>query len=265
MENIFNSLGIGKEEAETYLALLEFGPISVGKLAKKIGKPRPSLYGFLKRLQEKGLVTQSSNLSVKIFQAQPPKKVDFIFQQMIDNITQSQKNYQAMIPMLEKNIISKFISPKFQMYEGKDALKNIMRDVIVYSAGEFVTFWPPKPMIEILTSEFFEYTQKKRVEKNVSVRALWPIKQKIDLRDFPYMESSPQFKREVRFLPKEINFSMGFMIYGNKVAFISSRKENVGFIIESQEFAEMLKSLFEFFWNYSKTKKISNNNLNQGH
>ena len=55
--------------------------------------------------------------------------------------------------------------------------------------------------------------------------------------------------------PKEVAFSMGYWIYENKVVFISSKKECFGFIIESQEFAEMMSSQHEEIWKISK--KIS--------
>jgi hypothetical protein len=37
------------------------------------------------------------------------------------------------------------------------------------------------------------------------------------------------------------------------VAFISSKKESFGFIIESKELVEMLSSQFEVIWNLSKS------------
>jgi hypothetical protein len=45
---------------------------------------------------------------------------------------------------------------------------------------------------------------------------------------------------------------MGYWIYENKVAFISSTKEAFGFIVESKEFVEMLSSQFELVWKASK-------------
>jgi sugar-specific transcriptional regulator TrmB len=255
MDKILASLGIDKEETDVYLALLELGPIGVGKLAQKMNRPRPSLYGFLKRLQEKGLVTESAKFGAKSFLAEPPEKVNLLFQQMIDKLQKDQADYKNILPELKKNKITQLMSPKLKLYEGEDALKGILRDVLIYSGEEFLTFWPPKPMIEALSSEFFRYFQDKKIEKNIFARALWPIKQQIDFEEYPWLRSNSAQKREIRFFPKEINFSMGFMIYGTKAAFISSKKESFGFIIESQEFAEMLKSLFEFFWVYPGTKK----------
>jgi sugar-specific transcriptional regulator TrmB len=256
MENILATLGVKKEEAEIYLTLLNVGATTVGKLAKTLNKPRPSLYGFLKKLEEKGLVTESTKFGTKSFFAEPPEKINLLFQQMIDKLQKEQLDYQKILPKLKKHEVSQFSNPKLKLYEGEDALKGILRDVLIYSESEFLTFWPPKPMIEVISSEFFKYFQEKKIEKNIYARALWPVKQRIDFKKYPWLISDPKFKREIRLFPKEIDFSMGFMVYGEKVAFISSKKENFGFIIESQEFTEMLKSLFDFFWNHPQTKKV---------
>ena len=74
----------------------------------------------------------------------------------------------------------------------------------------------------------------------------------MDIKKHPYLGTGEKFLREIRIAPKDIGFSMGYWIYGNKVAFISSKKEAFGFIIESKELAEMLSSQFEVMWKLSK-------------
>ena len=53
LDNIFQKLDLEESEIKTYLNLLEGGISSAGKLAKKIGIPRSSLYGYLSKLAEK--------------------------------------------------------------------------------------------------------------------------------------------------------------------------------------------------------------------
>ena len=38
------------------------------------------------------------------------------------------------------------------------------------------------------------------------------------------------------------------MIYDNKVAMVSTKEENFGFIIESKEFSNTLGAYFDFMW-----------------
>jgi len=50
---ILSALGFTEEEAKTYLVLLDRGTETAANIAKTIGMPRPSVYGFLRRLTDK--------------------------------------------------------------------------------------------------------------------------------------------------------------------------------------------------------------------
>ena len=59
IDKTLEKLGLKDEEIKTFLYLLENGEQTAGALAKKTGLSRPSLYGFLKKLKESGLVVES--------------------------------------------------------------------------------------------------------------------------------------------------------------------------------------------------------------
>ena len=64
--------------------------------------------------------------------------------------------------------------------------------------------------------------------------------------------ANENLKREVRLAPAGIDFSLGYSVYGQTVRFISSSQENFGFLVESSELAEMMKSQFGVIWDQSK-------------
>jgi HTH-type transcriptional regulator, sugar sensing transcriptional regulator len=251
LENILNSLGLPGDEAKAYLLLLETGSIPVGNLAKKLGVPRSSLYGFLKRLVDQGLVIESIKGGIKRFSAEPPDKINQLFKERIEQLSVGQEQYQKLLPELRAKQPSKLISPKLQLFEGAEGLGNVLKDMLLYYDMETQAFWPQKKMVDILTPDFFRYHNKERIKNNLSVRAIWPEQQIVDIKKHPYFGTGEEFKRNIRIAPKDVDFTMGYWIYGNKVAFISSRKESFGFIIESSEFAHMLLSQFNLLWNLS--------------
>ncbi len=252
LSNLLLTLGISEEEATLYISLLETGPTTVGSLAKKIGRPRPSLYGLIKRLRDKGVVTQSSKFDVSTFSAESPGKISSLFQQKIEDLEDKHKSFKDTILELEKITPSKFLTPKFQLYEGVSSLKNAMKDILLYRDIECQTFWPVKAMVEILPIEFYRYFNKERIKRNIYTRAIWPESKIVDIKKHPYLGVGKNFKRETRIAPHGIDFSMGYLIYKNKAVFLSSRKESFGFIIESKELVEMLLSQFEVIWKLSK-------------
>ena len=249
---ILSSLDLNEEEIKIYLALLELGQSTAGNLAKRLGLARATLYGYLDKLYEKGLIVQSQNTNVKTFTAELPEKINLLFQQKIEDVQNKQLQYREIMPDLRKNQASKLLSPRFQLYEGEAGVKHVLKDMLLYSNLETQAFWPIKAMVEILSPDFFRYHNKERIKNNLYTRAIWPQGQLINPSEYPYLGVGEKFRREIRVAPNEIDFTMGYWIYGDKVACISSRKESFGFIIESTEYAEMLRTQFEMLWNLSK-------------
>lgn len=259
LEKIFNSLGLSKLEVKIYLQLLEIGPSKIGDLAKKLAIPRASLYGIIKNMIEKGVANESLQFGIKIFAAENPQKINTLFKKNIEDLQAKQNLYQNLIPELEKRASTQFLNPKFQLFEGEEGVKQVLQDMLLYDNLETEAFWPAKAMIDILSGDYFRYHNKERIKNNTSIRALWPPTQVANIKQHPYLGAGKEFLREIRVTPKEVDYSMGYWIYGNKVAFVSSRKESFGFIIESQELTQMLLSQFNLIWKISTPLPINPN------
>ncbi len=250
IDKTLEKIGLRDEEIKTFLYLLENGEQKAGNLAKKTGLSRPSLYGFLKKLQASGLVIESQKNGVKTFLASRQDKVEALFDEHIQELENGKSEIEKAFRDIQKGGIS--TNPKFQLFEGRDGLQNILRDVLLYNDIQTMSYWPIKSIIETVTADFFKQLNVKRIKQRIYVRAIWPQNQMIDIKKLTFMGGGEKFYRETRIAPPQIVFSMGYWIYGNKVAFLSSRKEAFGFIVESKEFVEMLSSQFELVWSSSK-------------
>lgn len=251
---ISDMLGLKKEEKKAFLYLLENPGETVGAIAKKTGISRPSLYGYLKNLAERGFVTQSQKNGVKSFAVVSEEKINSIFDQEIKEI----QNAKESAGELFKEIKSKkpWQPPRMQVFEGVKELRNFARDVFLYRDIKTQSYWPIKQMIDILGERYFWDLNKERIKRRIWVDAIWPKNQQVDMERYPFMGEGKEFFREIRIAPREIDFSMGYWIYENKVAFISSRKSNFGFIIENDEFADMVRSQFKVMWQLSKPLRV---------
>ncbi|MFA6585926.1 MAG: helix-turn-helix domain-containing protein [Candidatus Paceibacterota bacterium] len=250
IDKTLQKLGLKDEEIKSFIYILENGEQTVGVLAKKIGISRPSLYGFLTNLQKQGLVIESQKNGIKTFSVVSKEKINFFLDQKIEDLTKTKIDIQKLFTTIQTNKIT--ISPKFQFFDGEDGMRYVLNDMLLYRNIETQAYWPIKAMIEILSEDFFIHLNKERIKRNIYTKAIWPENQKVNIATHPYMGVGEDFLRETRIAPKEIDFSMGYWIYENKVAFISSKKERFGFIIESREFVEMLSSQFKIIWEISK-------------
>jgi hypothetical protein len=50
-----------------------------------------------------------------------------------------------------------------------------------------------------------------------------------------------------------MTWDMGYWLYEDKVAFLSSEKEGFGFVVQSKDFANLMKVQFEEIWKISTT------------
>lgn len=257
LDDILSSLGFTAEEIRIYSALLEHGATAAGALSKKLGVVRSSLYGILKRLQDGGLITQSQRGGVKLFSAQEPEKISLLFDQKIGDLRRKQEIYTTLLPAMRARRTTSLLKPTFQLFEGEEGMRGILKDMLLYHDMETQAFWPIKQMIDVLSPDFLHYLNKIRIENNLYTRAIWPHNQIVDVAKHPYLGVGDAFRREIRIAPPEIECSMGYWIYGNKVAFISSRLEAFGFIIESAELVEMLLTQFEMVWKLSRPLEVN--------
>jgi HTH-type transcriptional regulator, sugar sensing transcriptional regulator len=251
LNKIFEKLNLNQKHAKIYLSLVEDGSSTVGKLSKKLNIPRSTLYGFLYELLNEGLVNQSEKNDVKIWQAESPDKLNHKVNEKINTLEEAKVDLASLIINLKDKQKTDFISPKFTYNEGAEALKQMLKDVLMYRDIETIAFWPINEMIKTLGKDFFLYSNKERIKRNISAKVIWPANKQVDLKENIFLGSGKDFKREIKIAPEGVDCSMGYWAYENKVVFLSSKKESFGFIVESIELKQLLKTQFDILWNLS--------------
>lgn len=250
IEELREQFNLRDDEVKTFTCLLEHGEQTAGALAKKTGLSRPSLYGFIYKLKNIGFVQESQKNGIKIFSASPKEKIEKLFEEKIQKF---QKAKESVFNIYNEITLGfNLISPRFQLFEGTEGLQHVLKDLLLHYDVETKAYWPVKSMVDIISESFFEDINSKRIKQKISTKVIWPESQQLEVSKHPYLGAGSELLREVRIAPKGISFSMGYWIYGNRVAFISSKKESFGFIIESRELVEMLSSQFDIMWTLSK-------------
>jgi len=250
-QQVLESLGLRPEEATLYFHLLENGTMTAGTLAKRVGLARPSVYEYLTRLQETGLVIQSLRSGVKQFQAAPPQTITTLLDKQLETLEKRKQEFEDILPELKMMGHLPFAPPRFQLFEGPEGVKQVLMDMLLYRNLETRSFWPIQTMIETLSADFFHHHNKQRIENNLSVKAIWPLRKSVAIKDFPFLGGGKGFLRDIRIAPDFADMQMGYWIYGTKTAFLSSSREQFGFIIESAEYAQMMTTQHEILWKVS--------------
>lgn len=95
-------------------------------------------------------------------------------------------------------------------------------------------------------ADFIDDFVKRRIATGVKSLALRSFKYKPEREK---ETTHAQQKRKVKFIPDNIIIKPYICIYDDKVAMISTKEEKLGFIIESKEFADAQKAIFDMAWN----------------
>jgi len=233
--NDLKNAGLDEAEAKVYLAALELGETNISRLAKKSGIKRTTTYLVVDSLKEKGLLSSAKKGNKTKFYAEDPRKIDEL-------IMEKKKAIDKIMPELLSfaNLLDR--KPKIRYFEGKDAYKEVFKDILKYPNSEVLAWFNEK----FVDYDFFpNYFIPKRKEKKIWARAIFPDNPKtreiaqsdqVELRQGKFI-ASDRFKMEI-----EIN------IYGkNKIGLIAYDEE-LAVIIESQKIFEAQKSIFEVMW-----------------
>ncbi len=247
-----SQLGLTSEETNIYLALLEYGGDTAGNISKKTGLKRSTLYGILQKMTDKGVIKRSLKQGTRFFSAETPENLYTQFSKKINHLQKAQEDFQEILPKLNQLSKDKNFKPKIEVFDGINAVQNIMQDVLLYRNLEILTLWPIKPMIKMLSSEYFRWHNIQRIQNNLFIKAIWPDSQAVSIKEHPYMGHGEKHLREIRVIDGEINAQMGYWIYGNKIMYLASHLEAFGFIIESADMVQLQKDQWQILWNRSK-------------
>ena len=261
LDEVFKKLGLSSKETTTYLTLLENGALNAGSLSKRMGLPRSSVYDSLKSLHERGLVVQSERSQVKLWAAESPETLLSMLSKEASSWEGVKASFLTLLPELKSRESKDFVTPRFSYFEGVEGVKNILRDMLLYRDIQTQAFWPARDMLEILGKDFFYELNRSRIRQNIYTQGIWPRGASVDIKEYPCFGVGEKFRREIRLAPEGLQWSMGYWAYQNKVAFVSSRKECFGFIVESNELRQMLKTQFEVVWGLSKRIEVAEKSL----
>lgn len=251
LQPLFEQLGISENAYRIYVYLMENGATGARALGANLDIPRPSVYDYLDILIQKGLVTERFETNKRLFQVDDVRNISHLLVQQIQLLQKTKNGFEEMLPHLLKQDNS--VEPKIRFYSGVEGVRQVLNDMMLWHHDiDTWALWPIADMLQILGKEYHEEFTRRRIKQRLHVYGLWPQDKRVSLRENTFLGVGKEFFRDVRVAPKGMTWSMGYWIYADKVAFVSSRKETFGFVIHSKDFAETQKAQFRAIWDISK-------------
>ncbi|HIH20054.1 TPA: MarR family transcriptional regulator [Candidatus Micrarchaeota archaeon] len=242
-EALLENIGLTHNEARVYLALAHLGPAGASDIAEKSGVQRTLVYDTLKKLLEKGMVSQVDIDSKKLFKAAEPSRLKSVVEERQKSVFD---NVLKLVPVLEKTYTATS-RPLVTMYTGVEGLKSIFtQEVEDTKEGEAIKIYRLQPGIVFAAPVFMSWWHKKRMAKKVLLKGIVDLSKEAFKRG---KELEKMGLTEIRYLKEEFPSPVTYHIFGNKVSIMAmAEEESLGVIIESKVVAKSFEENFDFTW-----------------
>ncbi|MFH1781622.1 MAG: helix-turn-helix domain-containing protein [Patescibacteria group bacterium] len=239
-----NKLGFSDKESRIYLACLEMGAGSVQEIATKAKVKRTTVYNFVDKLVELGLVSQTQSGKKLFYVAESPEILEGI----------QRKNQEALkesLPQLKKIFEAEKFSTSFKYYRGREGMKRIWLDALEARNKELFWTIAHEASTVVLGKQFMEHYIERAHRAGIRSKILRNHGQKNLHRYYP-PETLRATNREGRELPIGIKLSNSLLIYDNIVASFAPIEENYSFVIESKSYADTMRVFYNSLWEKAK-------------
>ena len=242
VEDELNRLGLDSKETRFYLAALELGQAPVRIIADKAGISRTNAYDVLGRLRRKGVVTYLERGTPK-----KKKRFDVVAEDPVRLLTlvdEQRKAAEAALPDLRSIFNRSTVTPRIRLYEGSEGIKTVLYDTLNCRSKVLCGILSMRDLLEVPGRPETERYIAQRIDAGIFLRVV----RSREKETANMWQTSASELRDVRYTPPGLVFTMTTWIYDEKVAIVSSRRENFGMTIESEEFARMQQNLFNVLW-----------------
>ena len=251
------NLNLSDKEARVYLSLLELGPSTPYKIAKRARLKRPTAYVIAEELVGKGLIVQVTGEKNKLYMARSPE----VYFEDVENRLKSAKRALPELMALQRKTSEK---PNILYFEGVEGIKQVYDYRLKEFHGkEIVGFFARAKDVDQELSEkvFFPWNEYK-MKHNINVRGFTPDDAGLQSYSSFLSNDGEGGKILARFLPESMygaDCSLEIFEWGVRIVIMSSKQ---ALVIESEKFAHTMKDVFELLWEktkgeYEKPKNIT--------
>lgn len=236
-EQILAELGLTKNQAKIYLAVLQTGISTVRTIAKKTGFQRPNIYDILEELKEKGLITYIQQGKSSHYKAVDPE-------QFMHILREKQELLDSILPSLKKEYVFMHEDVDVQVYKGEQGMKSSLNKMLnfpsitVYGiniAGQL------RRQLPVFAKQYM----RRRKEQNIKFKAIYNIS---DTTGMEMMETEFRYQKTDKYNPTTT------YIYADIVLIQLWQPFMIGIEIKSKEIATSYMQYFETLWKNASKK-----------
>lgn len=240
-------LGLTEKEIAVYLSILQHRESSIPLLAKETALSRATVYDLVEKLKEKGYVAEIKRGKKRRLVAESPtNRLYTLLDSQHEQLEKSKQVVEDILPTLKALNASEDYKPQIRVYEGEKGFRQVWDEIFSYEGKNFLSIAKIETFSAFAGEDFLDEILARKVRQGFSSRAVnedSPMATSLKNKD-------SKENRETRLAPKDFQFPSTEIIFGDKIAMFSTRKENVIVVIESKDFAETHRAYFEMLWKF---------------
>jgi len=248
-----NALTLSPENTSSNLAVTEAGFDDMGKVLEDMGykatKISTSDLGSKTKLSKYDAVYVNCSGSISSVTDKTATVVKEYVENQKNEFKAREKAIEGVLPELQSLYNLNLNKPGISYFEGILGIKKIYESISRReNQGEVLVF--RSIYDDELLGEYILKHIKKLTLVGIKSRLLNPSGHPITNE-----VEGVKLDREIKHIDiTEFHLPTEISVFGNKVAFISLKKDKIGVVIESADFAETMRSIFETLWNKNDTK-----------
>jgi sugar-specific transcriptional regulator TrmB len=233
------TIGLNKNEIKIYLDLVRHQNSTALEISKRAMIHRSNTYDALRKLIEKGFISEVMEEGKRFFRAMDPEKIK-------DYIHQQEQEVSAIIPYLKQFSSNSNNSEGVSIAKGVFAVRESLKDLI--EAGkELKVFGAPKEAVDILGLGFLKEFHSERIKKKVLQRHIYNSDAIERVRQVNKMKLT-----EARCFPSDIFSFASTNICGDKILFLIFSNPVSAILIKNKDISDCYHNYFDLMWKKSK-------------
>lgn len=228
-------LGLTRNEAKVYLALLQLGPTTTGPLIQRTGLHGPRVYECLERLIGKGLVSFVLKNKRKYFEAADPER-------LMDLLKEKEKKFAETLPKLKAMKIAEERKEVATIYQGKRGLRTLLDFILSETRnGEYLDFGVSGIFRDVMGPYWDVWQATKRK---------WKIRSKCIFEEkIRGSKLRRDYFGEARFVHSKYHCPSDTFIFGDFIAvFMWTADPPTAVLIKDAKTAQGYKNIFKWMW-----------------
>lgn len=234
--SILEDLGLTGAEIKVFLALLELGSSSAGKVVEKSGLQNAVVHRAFHSLAEKGLITSILMGKTRNYQTIEPKL-------LLTFLDEKKAKLEKILPELElKRKLAKE-KPSATLFQGVRGIKELLNLMLDTNSKEYFAYGGPQKSHDLLGDFFWEAFHKKRIKKKIKAKLLFHSSLKW------WGDQLNKFSlTQVKTTQKDFEELTETVICGNRVGIIIYSDKPFGFLIEEELAVKSYVKFFKLIW-----------------